>query len=191
MCTAEDDELSPEDFHIEPEGERCHVIKIRPGQLLTDESITEINFDRNNGVDTKRDILKLAVIERHLNTGHKGIGFISGIGLKKGAIASSVSHDAHNLIVIGTNDDDMAAAANRIRTMGGGNAVVYEDKIIAEMPLPEAGLMSDLTAAEVASQNEEVRMAVHKLGASAEIEPFMNMAFLSLPVIPSLKMTTL
>ena len=185
------DELSPEDFHIEPEGERCHVIKIRPGQLLTDESITEINFDRNNGVDTKRDILKLAVIERHLNTGHKGIGFISGIGLKKGAIASSVSHDAHNLIVIGTNDDDMAAAANRIRTMGGGNAVVYEGKIIAEMPLPEAGLMSDLTAAEVASQNEEVRMAVHKLGASAEIEPFMNMAFLSLPVIPSLKMTTL
>ena len=137
------------------------------------------------------DILKLAVIERHLNTGHKGIGFISGIGMKKGAIASSVSHDAHNLIVIGTNDEDMASAANRIRAMGGGNVVVSEGKIIAEMPLPEAGLMSDLSAAEIAAQNEEVRMAVHKLGASAEIEPFMNMAFLSLPVIPSLKMTTL
>ena len=185
------DELSPADFYIEPEGSRCRVIKITPGQLLTDEWIAEIDFNRANGIDIKRDILKLAVIERHLNTGHKGIGFISGIGMKKGAIASSVSHDAHNLIVIGTNDEDMAAAANRIRAMGGGNVVVSEGKIIAEMPLPEAGLMSDLSAAEIAAQNEEVRMAVHKLGDSAEIEPFMNMAFLSLPVIPSLKMTTL
>ena len=185
------DELSPADFYIEPEGSRCRVIKITPGQLLTDEWIAEIDFNRANGIDIKRDILKLAVIERHLNTGHKGIGFISGIGMKKGAIASSVSHDAHNLIVIGTNDEDMAAAANRIRAMGGGNVVVSEGKIIAEMPLPEAGLMSDLSAAEIAAQNEEVRLAVHKLGASAEIEPFMNMAFLSLPVIPSLKMTTL
>ena len=185
------DELSPADFYIEPEGSRCRVIKITPGQLLTDESIAEIDFNRANGIDIKRDILKLAVIERHLNTGHTGIGFISGIGMKKGAIASSVSHDAHNLIVIGTNDEDMASAANRIRAMGGGNVVVSEGKIIAEMPLPEAGLMSDLSAAEIAAQNEEVRMAVHKLGASAEIEPFMNMAFLSLPVIPSLKMTTL
>ena len=185
------DELSPADFYIEPEGSRCRVIKITPGQLLTDEWIAEIDFNRANGIDIKRDILKLAVIERHLNTGHKGIGFISGIGMKKGAIASSVSHDAHNLIVIGTNDEDMAAAANRIRAMGGGNVVVSEGKIIAEMPLPEAGLMSDLSAAEIAAQNEEVRMAVHKLDASAEIEPFMNMAFLSLPVIPSLKMTTL
>ena len=185
------DELSPADFYIEPEGSRCRVIKITPGQLLTDEWIAEIDFNRANGIDIKRDILKLAVIERHLNTGHKGIGFISGIGMKKGAIASSVSHDAHNLIVIGTNDEDMASAANRICAMGGGNVVVSEGKIIAEMPLPEAGLMSDLSAAEIAAQNEEVRMAVHKLGASAEIEPFMNMAFLSLPVIPSLKMTTL
>ena len=185
------DELSPADFYIEPEGSRCRVIKITPGQLLTDEWIAEIDFNRANGIDIKRDILKLAVIERHLNTGHKGIGFISGIGMKKGAIASSVSHDAHNLIVIGTNDEDMASAANRIRAMGGGNVVVSEGKIIAEMPLPEAGLMSDLSAAEIAAQNEEVRMAVHKLGDSAEIEPFMNMAFLSLPVIPSLKMTTL
>lgn len=190
-CILVTDDRHPADFYIEPEGSRCRVIKITPGQLLTDESIAEIDFNRANGIDIKRDILKLAVIERHLNTGHKGIGFISGIGMKKGAIASSVSHDAHNLIVIGTNDEDMASAANRIRAMGGGNVVVSEGKIIAEMPLPEAGLMSDLSAAEIAAQNEEVRMAVHKLGASAEIEPFMNMAFLSLPVIPSLKITTL
>ena len=185
------DELSPSDFHIKPEGGRCRVIKIRPSQLLTDEWIAEIDFSRENGIDVERDILKLAVIERHLNTCHKGIGFISGIGLKKGAIASSVAHDAHNLIVTGTNDEDMAVAANRIRTLGGGNVVVSEGEILAEMPLPEAGLMSDLSAVEIAAQNEAVRQAVHALGASDEIEPFMNMAFLSLPVIPSLKMTTL
>lgn len=185
------DELSPSDFYIKPEGGRCRVIKIRPSQLLTDEWIAEIDFSRENGVDTERDILKLAVIERHLNTGHRGLGFISGAGLKKGAIASSVAHDAHNLIVIGTNDRDMAIAANRIRSLGGGNAVVADGELIAEMPLPEAGLMSDLSAAETAAQNEAVRLAVHALGASDEIEPFMNMAFLSLPVIPYIKMTTL
>ena len=193
------DELSPEDFHINSEGRdhihsegrRCRVIKMRPGQLLTDEWIAELDFGQENGIDIERDILKLAVIERHLNTGHKGIGYLSGIGLKKGAIASSVAHDAHNLIVIGTNDADMAVAANRIRTLGGGNVAAAGGEIIAEMPLPEAGLMSDLSAAEVAAQNEAVRQAVHRLGASDEIEPFMNMAFLSLPVIPSLKMTTL
>ncbi len=185
------DELSASDFHIKPEGRRCRVIKIRPSQLLTDEWITEIDFSRENGIDVERDILKLAVIERHLNTGHKGLGFISGAGLKKGAIASSVAHDAHNLIVIGTNDRDMAIAANRIRSLGGGNAVVADGELIAEMPLPEAGLMSDLSAAETAAQNEAVRLAVHALGASDEIEPFMNMAFLSLPVIPYIKMTTL
>ena len=189
------EELTEDDFYIDvpadASAKRCRIIKIRPGQLITDHWITEIDFDRMNGIDTQRDILKLAVIERHLNTGHKGLGFISGIGLRKGAIASSVSHDSHNLIVIGTNHADMTIAANRIRTLGGGNVVVYEGEIVAEMPLPLAGLMSDLPAEEVARQNEKVREAVHTLGASDEIEPFMNMAFLSLPVIPDIKMTTL
>ena len=189
------EELTEDDFYIDvpadASAKRCRIIKIRPGQLITDQWITEIDFDRMNGIDTQRDILKLAVIERHLNTGHKGLGFISGIGLRKGAIASSVSHDSHNLIVIGTNHADMSIAANRIRTLGGGNVAVYEGEIVAEMPLPLAGLMSDLPAEEVARQNEKVREAVHTLGASDEIEPFMNMAFLSLPVIPDIKMTTL
>lgn len=189
------EELTEDDFYIDvpadASAKRCRIIKIRPGQLITDQWITEIDFDRMNGIDTQRDILKLAVIERHLNTGHKGLGFISGIGLRKGAIASSVSHDSHNLIVIGTNHADMTIAVNRIRTLGGGNVVVSEGEIVAEMPLPLAGLMSDLPAEEVARQNEKVREAVHTLGASDEIEPFMNMAFLSLPVIPDIKMTTL
>ena len=130
------------------------------------------------------------MIERHHNTGHKGIGFINGIGLKKGAIASSVSHDSHNLIVIGTNDEDMAIAANRIKSIGGGNVVVVDGEIIEEMPLVVAGLMSDLSAQEIASLNEKVRKCVYNLGVSENVEPFMNMAFVSLLVIPSIKMST-
>ncbi|MBQ9748654.1 MAG: adenine deaminase, partial [Clostridia bacterium] len=140
-------------------------------------------------IDTERDILKLAVIERHNNTGHIGLGLIHGIGLKQGAIASSVSHDSHNIIVIGTSDEDMALAANHIRAFG-GNVVVSNGKIIADMALPIAGLMSDVSGEEIASANEKVRNAVYALGVPKDIEPFMNMAFVSLPVIPSIKMTT-
>ena len=152
--------------------------------------ITEIDFEHRNGVDIERDILKISVVERHLSTGHIGLGFISGIGMKKGAIASSVSHDSHNLIVIGANEEDMTIAANRIRTLGGGLIVVADGEILAEMPLPVAGLMSQLSAAEAARENEDIRRAVYSLGVPENIEPFMTMAFVSLPVIPKLKMTT-
>ena len=182
--------LKETDFHIDPQGEKCRVIRTIPDQLLTEEIIVNIDFAQDNGVDVDRDILKLAVIERHLRTGHIGLGFISGIGMTKGAIASSVSHDSHNLIVIGAEEKDMAIAANRIRTMGGGLIVVDDGEILAEMPLPVAGLMSQLPAAEAAGQNEAIRRAVYSLGVPENIEPFMTMAFVSLPVIPSLKMTT-
>ena len=181
--------LKPSDFHILPQGKFCRVIRVIPGQLVTEEQISEICWEKNGGVDTERDILKLAVLERHKNTGHKGIGFISGIGLKKGAIASSVSHDSHNLIVIGTNDADMALAANRI-CQTGGNVVVADGKIVSEMKLPIAGLMTEASGKDIACANEAVRAAVRALGAQEGIEPFMNMAFVSLPVIPSIKMTT-
>ena len=183
-------ELSSEDFYIPPSSKLCRVIKVISGELVTKELQTEIFWENANGIDLERDILKLAVIERHKNTGHKGIGFINGIGLKKGAIASSVSHDSHNLIVIGTNDEDMAIAANHIRSVG-GNVVVCEGKIIADMPLPIAGLMSEESAQNIASKNAIVRSVVYELGVPCDIEPFMNMAFVSLAVIPSLKMTTL
>lgn len=182
-------ELSASDFYIEPKSDSCRVIKVISGELVTDELRLDINWSENNGVDVDRDILKLAVIERHKNTGHKGLGFISGIGLKRGAIASSVSHDSHNLIVIGTNDEDMAIAANHIRSAG-GNVVVCDGEIIAQMPLPIGGLMTDEPAEKISRKNAEVRSAVYDLGVSEDIEPFMNMAFVSLPVIPSLKMTT-
>ncbi|MBE5876807.1 MAG: adenine deaminase [Lachnospiraceae bacterium] len=185
------EELKLSDFSIEPKGKRCRVIQVQASQLLTEERIAELDFEKNNGIDVERDILKLAVAERHHNTGHIGIGFVSGIGMKRGAIASSVSHDSHNLIVIGTNEEDMLLAANRIRNIGGGNVVAADGRILAEMPLPIAGLMSELSAQEVAKQNRAVREAVHTLGVANGVEPFMNMAFISLPVIPALKMTTL
>lgn len=182
--------LTGESFYIEPKGKRCRVIRVIPGQLLTEEWITDIAFHKSNGIDMDRDILKLAVAERHLNTGHIGLGFITGIGLQKGAIASSVSHDSHNLVIIGTNEEDMAIACNRIRELGGGCVAVADGTVMAEVPLPIAGLMSELSASEAARQNALLRRAVYDMGADNEIEPFMSMAFMSLPVIPKLKMTT-
>lgn len=183
------EELFERDFYIEPKSEKCRVIKVIAGELITDEQISRINWDRQNGIDLERDIIKLAVIERHNGTGHRGLGFISGIGLCKGAIASSVSHDSHNLIVMGTNERDMTVAANHVRTHG-GNAVVLDGEVIADMPLTIAGLMTELSGEIIASANENVRRAVHELGVADGIEPFMNMAFVSLSVIPTLKMTT-
>ncbi len=184
------DPVREEDFHIPLKGEKCRVIRLVPRQVITEEWIAEIDFTKGNGVDLQRDILKLAVIERHMNSGHIGCGFISGLGLKRGAIASSVSHDSHNLIVAGTNDADMACAANRIRELGGGLVVVDCGSVLAEMALPIAGLMGKRSAREMAALNETVRLRVRDLGVPADIEPFMAMAFVSLSVIPNIKMTT-
>ena len=184
-------ELEPEDFLVKERGVcSCRVIGILQDQLLTEERVRKIDFDRRNGIDTGRDLIKTAVIERHRNTGHTGLGFIEGTGIQYGAIASSVSHDSHNLIVMGADEKDMAFAANRIRSLGGGMAVVRDGKVEAEMPLPYAGLMTDRTAAEAASQNEQVRAALRKLGVPENRELFMTTAFVSLPVIPHLKLTT-
>ena len=183
------DKLTADSFHLDAKSEKCRVIQVIPGQLVTDEVHLDIDWGVNNGVDVGQDILKLAVIERHRNTGHIGLGFIRGIGLKKGAIASSVSHDSHNIIVIGTNEADMALAANHICEVG-GNVVVADGQILAQMPLPIGGLMSEKSGNEVAKDNRQVRQAVDALGVNDGIEPFMNMAFVSLTVIPSLKMST-
>lgn len=183
--------LSENDFHISAEGiHKCRVIDLVKHQLITEEALLDVDFDKNNGIDTEKDILKLAVIERHKNTGHIGLGFIRGIGLKEGAIAASVSHDSHNLIVIGTSEAEMAFAANRVRELGGGMAAVKGGSVLAEMPLPFAGLMTDASVYDVAKQNEAVRKSVYSLGVPEDIEPFMTMAFVSLPVIPKIKMTT-
>ncbi len=165
---------------------KCRVIKTIKGELLTEEEITEIR-----GISVDRDILKIAVIERHKGTGHIGVGYISGIGLKRGAIASSVSHDSHNIIVIGTNEADMAYAANHIIDIEGGCTAVADGKTIADVPLPIAGLMSDNSAEEAARLDEALRAAMRELGIPENSAPLMTTAFVSLAVIPSLKITTL
>lgn len=183
-------DVTKEDFLIEKKGSKCRVIEVIPGEILTNELILDIDFDHNNGIDTDKDILKLAVIERHKNTGHRGVGYIKGIGIKNGALAGSVSHDSHNLIVIGSSEEDMAVAANHIKKIGGGLCVVSEGRVISEVRLPVAGLMSTGSAQEIAKANVELRDNAAKIGINEGIEPFMNMAFVSLSVIPTLKMTT-
>ena len=183
-------DVKKEDFFVEKKNGKVRVIEVIPGEILTNELILNLNFDNNNGIDIEKDILKIAVIERHKNTGHKGVGYIKGIGLKSGALAGSVSHDSHNLIVIGTNDEDMAVAANYIKKIGGGLAVVKDGEVLAKVKLPVAGLMSTDSAEKIAEDNKKLRVEASKLGVSEKIEPFMNMAFVSLPVIPELKMST-
>ena len=187
-------DLKSDDFIILPDDEngvkKCRVIEVIPGEILTNELLLDIDLCNNNGIDTDNDILKISVIERHKNTGHRGLGYIKGIGLKEGALAGSVSHDSHNLIVIGTNNNDMAFAANHIKKIGGGLAVVKNGQVLAEVRLPVAGLMSTDSAENIAEANRVLREKAKELGVNEGIEPFMNMAFVSLPVIPVLKMTT-
>lgn len=172
------------------EKKNCNVISIIKNEIITEKKIAEIDFTKNNGIDIENDILKLAVVERHSGTGHIGLGFISGFGIKNGAIASSVSHDSHNLIIVGTNEEDMAVAGNRVCQIGGGLVIVDKGEIISELPLPIAGLMSDLSAKEIADMNSNLREKMLLLGVSDDVEPFMTTAFVSLPVIPHIKMTT-
>ncbi|MBE7091367.1 MAG: adenine deaminase [Clostridiales bacterium] len=182
--------FTAEDFIVKKKGENCRVIGVLPGELITEERVLPVDFSKENGVDISRDILKIAVIERHNGTGHIGLGYVQGMGLKTGAIATSVSHDSHNIIAVGASAEDLAFAVNRV-AKNGGNVVVKSGEVLAEMPLPIAGLMSEKEGERVAEENAKVRAAVHELGVPASLEPFMNTAFLSLSVIPSLKMTTL
>ena len=166
------------------------VIGLKKHELLTDEMLIQPTDEgrQNGGINIERDILKAAVFERHHNTGHIGIGFIKGYGLKSGAIATSVAHDSHNLIVIGTNDEDIVTAANAVRDMNGGLVAVEHGEVIESLPLPIAGLMSDLPIEEVDQKLRALKAAAKRLGVSDDIDPFMTLAFVSLPVIPTLRL---
>ena len=141
-------------------------------------------------MDLNEDIVKVAVFERHLHTGHTGIGFIGGYGLKKGAVATSVAHDSHNLIVIGTNDRDMVLAANAVRKNKGGLAVAVDGQVTGELALPIGGIMTQASVYEVESQLEKLKEQTRKLGISEDIDAFMTLAFVSLPVIPKLRINS-
>ncbi|NOZ72032.1 MAG: adenine deaminase [Chloroflexi bacterium] len=177
------------DLRIPAEGEMARVIGVIPNQLLTQHLIEPI--PHKNGfaqTDIERDILKMVVIERHQHSGQVGKGFVHGIGLKRGAVASSIAHDHHNIVVIGVDDDSMMWAARRVADLGGGIVVTDGEHIMAEVPLPLAGLMSTEPIEVVRNQVDQALVAAHDLGSPLH-DPFMAMSFLALEVIPSLKLT--
>ena len=180
-------EIKPSDLEIRDEGTKKRVIKVIPGQILTEELIVESSSKQ---AEPDKDIIKLAVIERHKGTGHTGVGFVSGYGLKKGAIASSVAHDSHNLIVAGCTDGDMALAANTVRENGGGLAVVCDGKVLSSLPLPIGGLMCEMNVNEVEDILRVMKEQARQLGVNEGIDPFMTLAFTALPVIPKLRLLT-
>jgi adenine deaminase len=183
--------VTADDFKIPVRaGKKLRVIGISHTQLLTKKLHLEPKVQNGEAVsDTKRDILKAAVFERHHNTGNIGLGFAFGFGLKRGAIATTVGHDSHNLSVVGTNDEDMAVAVNRLREIGGGEVVVCDGEVKATVPLAIAGLMSDRDAVVVNSQIKQLDFWMRELGIPEDFSTFMILAFMSLPVIPELRLT--
>lgn len=179
------------DFTIPTNGNEARVIEAIPDQLVTNESIESISsLDGVAITDPGRDILKIAVIERHMYSGQMGKGFVRGIGLKRGALASSVAHDHHNIVVVGADDVSMMTAARRVARMGGGMVVADRSGILAEVPLRLAGLMSTEPVEIVRQQVDAAITAAHSLGSPLH-DPFMAMSFLALEVIPKLKLTDL
>ncbi len=177
------------DFSIPVTGSKMRVIGIRKDDLITDSLVEEPCVQSGLAVaDAERGLTKLAVIERHLGSGRVGLGFVKGLGLKKGAIAGTVAHDSHNLIVAGMDDTSMYTAVKAITTMQGGMVVTENDSILEQLPLPIAGLMSDQPIEVVADQHRRLNQAAENLGSDLH-DPFMAMSFMALPVIPSLKLT--
>lgn len=181
--------IEPEDFYLPANGTRARVIEVVPGQIVTRAAVETVRVAGGRALaDPERDLAKIAVIERHRGSGNTALGFVRGFGLKRGAIASSVAHDAHNIVVLGADDRDMFEAAVRIVKQNGGLVVVEGGEVKAQLRCPIAGLMSDLPLAEVAESLSGLQEAARALGCTLP-DPFMALSFLCLPVIPSLKIT--
>lgn len=176
----------------ETTGTHQRVIDMVAHELITKERIEEWKELPGvaPGVDISRDIVKLAAIERHKNTGHVGLGFLGKYGLKKGAVATSIGHDSHNLVIAGVTDEDMVLAGNRVIENGGGLAIALEGKVLADLPLPIGGLMADEPIEVVDEKLEHMKKLSVELGISEDIDAFMTLAFISLPVIPKLRLNT-
>jgi adenine deaminase len=186
-------EVHPEDLVINHTGEKksvtIRVIGIVENQIYTEELRHDLEVKNGRLVsDPERDLLEICVVERHKNSGRIGKGFVKGFGLKKGALGSSIAHDSHNIIAVGVNDKDMCLAVNRLREMGGGIIDVNDEKILGELPLPIAGLMSTMKAENMVENLKKLHEEASKLGCRLST-PFMTLSFLALPVIPELKIT--
>jgi adenine deaminase len=177
------------DFRVRAQGSRIRVIQTVPHQIITHTLVADaLIVDGCVMADPKRDLAKIAVIERHHGTNQTAVGFISGLGIRRGAIASTVAHDSHNVVVAGFSDNDMRRAVEALHEMGGGLAVVADGCILARVSLPIAGLMSDRSMAEVRDQLSELHVAATQLGC-ALADPFMTLSFMTLPVIPEIRIT--
>ncbi|MCD6441168.1 MAG: adenine deaminase [Candidatus Marinimicrobia bacterium] len=182
-------ELTLDNLAIPAKGKKIVIIEIIPNQLLTKKTVCVASIVDGKAVsDSSRDILKMVVAERHHATGNIGLGFVKGIGLTSGAIASTVAHDSHNIIMVGVDDNDILRAIREIQAMNGGQVVVENGKVMASLPLPIAGLMSNRSLPEVRSAINQLNLETRRLGCKLE-NPFMTLSFLSLPVIPEIKLT--
>jgi adenine deaminase len=176
-------------FRIPADGDRVRLIGLVPDQIVTEHLVEDLSVQQGEVMaDPSRNILKMAVIERHLATGNVGLGFVKGLGLQKGAIASTVAHDHHNIVVAGADDESMFNAVQAITATRGGMAAAYDETVLAQLPLPIAGLMSDQPIESVRRQLDEILAAARQLGSPLH-DPFMALSFLALPVVPSLKLT--
>jgi adenine deaminase len=181
---------APDDFVVLANGtRRIRVIEIVPNQIITQQALEEPRVSDGQIVaDTARDILKLVVVERHQATGNVGVGFVRGFGLQRGALGSTVAHDAHNVVAVGTNDADIISAIRALEEMRGGQVAVAEGKIAAALALPIAGLVSDQPLEVVMEKIAALNAAANSLGCTLPA-PFMSLSFLSLSPIPALKLT--
>ena len=185
--------IEKKDLELPKTGSKVRVIDLMDHELTTGERIEEFRETPGlaPGVDLEKDIVKIAVFERHHGSGHVGLGFLGNYGLKRGAVATSVGHDSHNLVVAGVCDEDMIAAGNRVLENEGGLAIAVDGKVVGELALTVAGLMSDLPAEEADRKLEEMKAKLGELGIRDGIDGFMTLAFVSLPVIPAIRVNTL
>ncbi|OQA92118.1 MAG: Adenine deaminase [Elusimicrobia bacterium ADurb.Bin231] len=181
--------LAHKDFNIPAQKKNINVIEVVPSQIITKKRVLPARIEKGFAVsDIKRDILKMVIVERHMSSGSIGKGFVKGFGLKKGAIASSVAHDAHNILCVGADDQSLFTACVEVVKMGGGLCVVDGEKVLGKLPLPIAGLMTDKPLEYVVKELEKLVTISKKLGCTLD-DPFMTLSFLALPVIPELKLT--
>jgi adenine deaminase len=176
-------------FRIKAGGDLCRVIRVVPDQIVTEQHILQPTVRGGLVVaDPERDLLKLAVIERHRATGRTGLGLVSGFGLKQGALGTTVAHDSHNIIIVGVTDEDMLLAAKELKRIGGGLVAVARGRVAASLKLPIAGLMAEAPAEEVAADLRRLLDKARVWGSRLS-NPFATLSFLALPVIPELKLT--
>jgi adenine deaminase len=181
--------IAPESLAVPWNGGRARIIGLVPDQIITASLEDELTtVDGLAVADPARDLAKIAVFERHLQTGRVAVGFVRGFGLERGAFGSTVAHDAHNLVSAGADDASILTVVGRLRELGGGLVVAEGDRVLAELPLPVAGLLSDRPLDEVLAGSRELAAAIRSLGVTFP-QPVQMLAFLSLSVIPSLKIT--